>query len=47
MDGLIKQAKALKQVINRRQKEIENTVLVISTLTTLYFLIDNLSDERE
>ena len=47
MDGLIKQAEALKQVINRRQKEIENTVLVISTLTTLYFLIDNLSDERE
>lgn len=47
MDGLIKQAEALKQVINRRQKEIENTVLVISTLTTLDFLIDNLSDERE
>lgn len=46
MDELIKQAKALKQAIKAKEKEIDNPALVMGIISELDFFIENLEDNE-
>lgn len=46
MDELVKKSDELKQMIERKRKEIDNPVLTTGMLAELEFFIENLRDEE-
>ena len=47
MDDLIKQAETLRKSIKRKERQIDNPVLVMGILNELDFFIENVKEEEE